>query len=161
METIYDLDTPALIVDLDVMEANLIRMQEYCNLHTLGLRPHIKTHKIPDLAKKQVDLGAVGIACQKIGEAEVMINAGLRDIMIPYNLVGKHKLERLAALARRAQITVSVDSTDVALPMGEYLHQQGLAIQTLIEVTSELDRCGVTTVAAALSLARVIDRSPG
>ena len=161
MDTIYDLDTPALIVDLDVMDANLIRMQEYCNQHTLGLRPHIKTHKIPDLAKRQMDLGAVGIACQKIGEVEVMVNAGLPDIMIPYNLVGKHKLERLAALARRAQITVSVDSTDVASPMGEYLHQQGLAIQTLIEVTSELDRCGVTTVDAALSLARAIDRSPG
>ena len=77
MDTIYDLDTPALLVDLDVMDANLIRMQEYCNQHKLGLRPHIKTHKIPALAQKQMDLGAVGIACQKIGEAEVMVDAGL------------------------------------------------------------------------------------
>lgn len=161
MDTIYDLDTPALLVDLDVMDANLIRMQEYCNQHKLGLRPHIKTHKIPALAQKQMDLGAVGIACQKIGEAEVMVDAGLLDIMIPYNLVGKHKLERLATLARQAKITVSVDSTDVALPMAKYLHQQGLVIQTVIELTSELNRCGVTTVDSALRLAQTIDRTPG
>lgn len=161
MNTIYDLDTPALIVDLDVMDANLSRMQAYCDQHGLGLRPHIKTHKIPALAQKQMDLGAVGIACQKIGEAEVMADAGMLDIMIPYNLVGRHKLERLGALARRAQITVSVDSTDVALPMGEHLHQQGLKLNTVIELTSELNRCGVTTVDAALQLAQAIDRTPG
>ena len=70
MQTIYDLDTPSLIVDLDVMEDNLARMQHYCDSHGIGLRPHIKTHKIPELAQKQLELGAVGIACQKLGEAE-------------------------------------------------------------------------------------------
>jgi D-serine deaminase-like pyridoxal phosphate-dependent protein len=161
MYTIDDLDTPSLIVDLDIMESNLARMQNYCNEHRIGLRPHIKTHKIPALAQAQMDLGAVGIACQKLGEAEVMVDAGLADIMIPYNLLGHRKLERLAALARRAQVTVSVDSMEVARPMGAYMNQQALVIKTLIELTSELNRCGVTNAESALDLARQIERTPG
>lgn len=161
MYTIDDLDTPSLIVDLDIMESNLARMQNYCNQYGIGLRPHIKTHKIPALAQAQMDLGAVGIACQKLGEAEVMADAGLLDIMIPYNILGQRKLERLAALARRAQVTVSVDSMDVARPMGAYMDQQGLVIKTVIELTSELNRCGVTNVESALVLARQIERTPG
>jgi D-serine deaminase-like pyridoxal phosphate-dependent protein len=161
MYTIHDLDTPSLIVDMDVMDANLVRLQKYCDQHGIGLRPHIKTHKIPALAQKQVDLGAVGIACQKLGEAEVMVDAGLQNIMIPYNIIGRHKLERLTELARRAQVTVSVDSMEVARPMGEYLDQQGLTVKTVIELTSELNRCGVTTAESALDLARGIHRTRG
>ena len=161
MPTINDLDTPSLIVDLDIMESNLARMQNYCNQNGIGLRPHIKTHKIPAFAQAQMDLGAVGIACQKIGEAEVMVDHGLRDIMIPYNILGQRKLERLAALARRAQVMVSIDSMDVARPMGTYMDQQGLAVKTVIELTSELNRCGVTDAHAALELAREMDRIPG
>jgi D-serine deaminase-like pyridoxal phosphate-dependent protein len=161
MSTIYDLDTPSLIVDMDVMDANLVRLQNYCDRHGLGLRPHIKTHKIPAIAQKQMDLGAVGIACQKLGEAEVMADAGLLDIMIPYNIVGQHKLERLASLARRARITVAVDSVEVARPIGESLDKQGLTVKLVIELTSELNRCGVTTVEAALALAREIDKTRG
>ena len=157
MYTIDDLDTPSLIVDLDIMESNLVRMQNYCNQYRIGLRPHIKTHKIPALAQAQMDLGAVGIACQKLGEAEVMADHGLANIMIPYNILGQRKLERLAALARGAQVTVSVDSMEVARPMGEYLDQQGLALKTLIELTSELNRCGVTNAGSALELARGIN----
>jgi D-serine deaminase-like pyridoxal phosphate-dependent protein len=161
MYTIHDLDTPSLIVDMDVMEANLVRLQNYCDQHGIGLRPHIKTHKIPALALKQMNLGAVGIACQKLGESEVMADAGLLDIMIPYNIVGQRKLERLATLARHAQITVSVDSIEVAQPIAEYLHQQGLTVKAVIELTSELNRCGVTTATAALSLAQEIDMMHG
>jgi len=161
MQTISDLDTPSLIVDLDVMDANLGRLQNYCDSHGIGLRPHIKTHKIPALAWKQMNLGAVGIACQKLGEAEVMADAGFPDIMIPYNLVGKHKLERLAALAPRARVTVSVDSLEVARPMGEYLHRRGLTVDAVIELTSELNRCGVTTPDAAVALAREIEAGEG
>jgi D-serine deaminase-like pyridoxal phosphate-dependent protein len=161
MYTIADLDTPSLIVDLDIMESNLARMQNYCNQYGIGLRPHIKTHKIPALAQAQMDLGAVGIACQKLGEAEVMADAGLPDIMIPYNILGQHKLERLAALARHTQVIVSVDSINVARPMGAHMEQQGLAIKTVIELTSELNRCGVTTAVSALELASGIDRLRG
>jgi D-serine deaminase-like pyridoxal phosphate-dependent protein len=161
MQTIFDLDTPALIVDLPVMESNLTRLQSYCDQHGIGLRPHIKTHKIPALAKKQVELGAVGIACQKLGEAEIMADAGLQDIMIPYNIVGPRKLERLADLARRAQVIVSVDSIEVAGPMGEYLGVQGLILKAVIEISSELNRCGVTDAQSALALARQINLTSG
>jgi D-serine deaminase-like pyridoxal phosphate-dependent protein len=155
------LDTPALTVDLDRMEANLRRLQDYCNAHGLGLRPHIKTHKIPALARKQMALGAVGIACQKLGEAEVMVDAGLTDILIPYNLVGRTKLERLAALARRSRLTVAVDSPEAARPMAEFLAGQGVAVGAVVELTSELERCGVTDARTALALAREIASSRG
>jgi D-serine deaminase-like pyridoxal phosphate-dependent protein len=161
MPTIYDLDTPSLIVDLDVMEANLVRLQNYCDQHRIGLRPHVKTHKIPALAHQQMKLGAVGIACQKLGEAEIMVEAGLFDIMIPYNIVGPHKLERLATLAHRAQITVAVDSPEVARPMADYLYGRGLTVDAVIELTSELNRCGVTTVEAAVALAREMEAGRG
>lgn len=161
MPTLHDLDTPSLIVDLDTMESNLLRMQKYCDEHGIGLRPHIKTHKIPYIAHKQMQLGAVGIACQKLGEAEVMADAGLLDIMIPYNLVGQHKLERLAALARRARMTVAVDSLEVARPMADFMHRQGLTVDVVIELTSELNRCGVTSPEAAVSLARAMDAASG
>ncbi len=161
MPTLNDLDTPTLTVDLDVMEANLARLQNYCKAHGLGLRPHIKTHKIPALAHKQLALGAVGIACQKLGEAEVMADAGITDILIPYNLVGQRKLERLAALARRAQMTVAVDSAEVAHPMAEHLAGEGVEVGAVIELTSELNRCGVTDARTAAALAREIAAGRG
>jgi D-serine deaminase-like pyridoxal phosphate-dependent protein len=161
MHTIHDLDTPSLVVDLDVMESNLLRLQKYCDQNKLGLRAHIKTHKIPALAQKQMELGAIGIACQKLGEAEVMSEAGLSDIMIPYNLVGRRKLERLADLVRRVRVIVSVDSLEVARPLSDYLDRQALHVPVVIELTSELNRCGVTTTSAALALARQIGQMPG
>ncbi|MFX5332295.1 alanine racemase, partial [Acinetobacter baumannii] len=91
--------TPVPVVDLDKVERNLRRMQDYCDRHGLKLRPHIKTHKLPQLAQAQVALGAIGITCQKIGEAEVMADAGLTDILISYPIVGAPKVARLAALA--------------------------------------------------------------
>src|SRR4051812_50018927 len=97
---IDDLDTPSVLIDLDRAEANLRRAQDYANEHGLRLRPHIKTHKIPEFARRQVELGAVGITCQKLGEAEVMADAGIDDILITFNLVGRANLHRLVALAR-------------------------------------------------------------
>jgi D-serine deaminase-like pyridoxal phosphate-dependent protein len=85
---IEELDTPVPVVDLDIVEHNLKKMQAYCDSHGLALRPHIKTHKIPAFAHRQVELGAKGITCQKLGEAEVMIDAGLDDVLISYPLVG-------------------------------------------------------------------------
>jgi D-serine deaminase-like pyridoxal phosphate-dependent protein len=90
-----------------------------------------------------------------------MADAGILDIMIPYNIVGQRKLERLAVLARRAQVTVSVDSVEVARPMGEYLFQQDLTVNAVIELTSELNRCGVTTPDAVVTLARQIETGGG
>src|SRR6476646_2265703 len=97
--------TPAVAIDLERVEANIARVQAACEAAGLANRPHIKTHKSPLLARMQRDAGARGIACQKLGEAEVMAAAGLDDILIAYNLLGEEKLGRLAALMRRAQVT--------------------------------------------------------
>ena len=112
--TIDDLDTPAVLIDLDRVEANLQRAQSYADAHGLQLRPHIKTHKIPALARRQVALGAVGITCQKLGEAEVMADAGIEDILLTFNLLGRAKLQRLVALARRIRLSVTLDNAVVA-----------------------------------------------
>src|SRR5258706_10355899 len=96
-----DLDTPAVVIDLDIMESNLARMAAYCRDHHLALRPHTKTHKVPELAHRQLRSGACGITVAKVGEAEVMAAAGIEDILIAYPVVGPLKVERLTRLARR------------------------------------------------------------
>ena len=95
-----DIDTPAVLVDLDVAEANIDRFQAHCDAHGLAVRPHIKTHKLPMLAKRQIKAGAIGITCQKISEAEAMIaEGGIDDVLLTYNVLGPAKLPRLRALA--------------------------------------------------------------
>lgn len=157
---VNDLDTPALVIDLDRTEANIQRLQAYCDQHGLGLRPHIKTHKIPALAHQQLRAGAVGIACQKLGEVEVMLNAGIADILIPYNLVGQAKLERLARLARQGRLTVSVDHEVVARDMSRVLAAEGARVGALIEIASTIERAGVVDVAEVVRLAQLIDDLP-
>ena len=99
---IADLETPAVVVDLDVMEQNLSRMEDYCRSNNLRLRPHTKSHKIPELAKRQLAHAAHGITVAKIGEAEVMLEAGITDMLIAYPIIGMGKAEKLAGLATRA-----------------------------------------------------------
>ena len=98
---VEDLETPVPVIDLDRVEHNLAKLQAYCDSHDLRLRPHIKAHKMRAFARRRVELGACGITCQKLGEAEVMVDAGLDDILISYPLIGPAKALRLAALARR------------------------------------------------------------
>src|SRR5947209_12360973 len=100
-----DYGTPAVVIDMDRVERNLARIQAACNEAGVANRPHIKTHKSPLLAKLQIAAGARGITCQKLGEAEVMAEAGIDDILISYNLLGKEKMARLAALQTRASMT--------------------------------------------------------
>src|SRR5919198_3808005 len=107
-------DTPVATVDLDAVERNIRRVQDYCDEHGFACRPHIKTHKVPAIAHLQIDAGAVGITCQKLGEAEVMVAAGLRDILVSFPLVGAAKADRLAALARECAVSVVGDSAAVS-----------------------------------------------
>ena len=106
---VTELETPSVIIDLDVMEGNIRRMQAYCDSLGVNLRPHIKTHKIPAIAEMQLDAGAVGIACQKLTEAEVFAQAGFDDIQISYNIVGAQKTQRLVELAKRVKVTTMAD----------------------------------------------------
>ena len=100
---VSDLETPSVLIDLDKMERNIATMQARCDELGINFRPHIKTHKIPDIARRQIEAGAVGIACQKVSEAEVFAAAGFRDVQIPYNIVGRLKTRRLAKLAQQAR----------------------------------------------------------
>ncbi len=156
-----DLDTPCAVVDLDVMENNLRRCQSYLDGHGLALRPHIKTHKIPEFAHLQLKLGAKGINCQKLGEAEVMVDAGITDILVTYNIIGQTKLDRLVALAHRADIKVVADSATVVEGLSAAMSRAGLTLPVLVECDTGANRCGVTTQAEALALAQAIDRAPG
>ena len=158
---IGQLETPVAVVDLDKLEANITRFQHYLNKHGLANRPHIKTHKIPEIAHMQLKAGAVGITCQKIGEAEVMAQAGIDDILIPYNIIGSAKLERLMHLTRRAKISVTADSDYTVGGLSEAARQEGTELPVLVEFDTGLERCGVQTPQEAAALARLIAQSPG
>src|SRR5262245_28156752 len=159
--TIDDLDTPCITIDLDAVERNLARAQDYCRRHGLVLRPHVKTHKIPELARRQIELGAVGITCQKIGEAEVMADGGINDILLTYNIVGRQKLERLTALVRRAKLTIVFDSREAADGVSAALSAACLSAGAMVECDTGAGRCGVQTPAAAAELAAETSRLPG
>ncbi len=158
---IQALDTPVAIVDLDRLEANIVRLQHYLDEHHIANRPHIKTHKIPEIAHMQVNAGAVGITCQKIGEAEVMADAGIQDIFIPYNIVGEPKLERLMGLARRVNLSVTADSEFTVRGLSAAAQRRGVELPVLVEFDTGLGRCGVQSPREAAELARTITRSPG
>ena len=160
ISTVSDLETPSVLIDLDKMEQNIAAMQKRCDDLGIHFRPHIKTHKTPDIAQRQLEAGAVGIACQKLSEAEVFADAGIRDIQIPYNIVGDSKTRRLAALAKRADVTVTVDSRAVVDGIANAIQAAGASIGVLVELVSLGERTG-TTPQAALELARRIEKSPG
>lgn len=160
---IHELDTPVLTVDLDALEANLDRYQRYFTEQGIGLRPHIKTHKTPAIAHMQMRRGAVGLACQKIGEAEIMVNNGLdQDILIPYNILGAQKLDRLMALARRTQtLTVAADSAHTVAGLSSAAHAAGITLGMLVDMEVGMKRTGVPTPQDAVALAEMVDRAPG
>ena len=154
---IHDLDTPALIVDLDIMERNLQRMADYAAAHSLRLRPHTKTHKIPALGAQQIALGAVGLTVAKSTEAEVMVNSGTSDLLIAYPVIGAQKLERIKTVAKKTKITISVDSVEVA----QQLSDAGLEVGVMAETDVGLGRVGVEPGVALVALAKAISRMPG
>jgi D-serine deaminase-like pyridoxal phosphate-dependent protein len=157
---VSEIETPAIIVDLDVMDRNLSRMAGYCREKNLKLRPHTKTHKTPELAKLQLASGACGVTVAKIGEAEVMADAGITDILIAYPVIGFGKPERLSKLAGRAKITVALDSETVARVISQELNSKGTKIDVLLEVDVGFRRCGVATAEDVLTLAQRVTELP-
>ncbi|MFZ9131813.1 MAG: alanine racemase, partial [Gemmobacter sp.] len=158
---ITDLDTPAVVVDLAILEANLARAQAHADALGLRLRPHVKTHKLPRVAQMQMALGAVGITCQKIGEAEAMADAGLADIFLPYNILGAAKRARLAALAGRVTLSVTADSAETVAGYAETFANPARPLAVLIECDTGAGRCGVQSPAEAVALAGRIAAAPG
>jgi D-serine deaminase-like pyridoxal phosphate-dependent protein len=152
--------TPAVVIDLDIVERNIARVQALCDAAGLANRPHIKTHKSPVIAAMQREAGAQGITCQKLGEAEVMAAGGLDDILISYNLLGEEKIGRLGALLRRTQVTVAADNPTVVAGLPEAGRLAGRPLPVVVECDTGRKRAGVETPAEAVALARQIAASP-
>jgi D-serine deaminase-like pyridoxal phosphate-dependent protein len=159
--TVRDLPTPFLTVDLGAVGRNIERMQRYCDDNGLELRPHVKTHKLPLIARLQLDAGANGITCQKLGEAEVMAAHGFDDILITFPLVGVGKTERLAALASDVRVAVGADSEIVARELSDALAAGGCSAGFLVDCDTGFGRTGVQTPAEAADLAELVARLPG
>ena len=153
--------TPVAVVDMDRVERNIVRVQAACDAAGLANRPHIKTHKSPVLARLQVEAGAKGITCQKLGEAEVMVDAGIDDILISYNLLGEEKMARLAALQARANMTVAADNPTVVASLTQAAAASGRPLSVVVECDTGRRRAGVEMPAEAIALAREIAASRG
>lgn len=152
-QPLADVETPALIVDLDAFERNLARMADGARAAGLALRPHAKTHKSARIAGRQIALGAVGVCCQKVGEAEAMVAGGVADVLVSNQIVGARKLRRLAALARRARIGVCVDDAGNVADLDAAAAEAGATLGVLVEIDVGAGRCGVAPGEAALRLA--------
>jgi D-serine deaminase-like pyridoxal phosphate-dependent protein len=163
--TLDAVDTPALVIDRAVVRANVAAMAAVARAGGVALRPHAKTHKLPQVARMQLDAGAVGLTVAKLGEAEVFADAGVEDLLIAYPLVGSLKLERLLALARRVpRVAVAVDAVAVAEGISRALTASGeqLHVGVRIEVDSGMHRLGVAPASPELvELAHAVDALPG
>lgn len=155
-----ELDTPALRIDIDRMERNLEEMAAAARSRGVQMRPHTKTHKMPEIARRQVELGAVGITVAKLGEAEVMARAGLRDIFVCYPLIGEIKLRRLRELAREVNMMTIVESAEGARGLSEAMSGEAKALDVLIDLEVGYGRVGVAGERAGM-LAELVDSLPG
>jgi D-serine deaminase-like pyridoxal phosphate-dependent protein len=154
---VSEIDTPALIVDLDIFERNLKRVADYARENELRLRPHAKTHKTMWIGRKQLELGAVGLTVAKVTEAEVMLGSEPRDLLLAYPILGRTKLERLMVIAKRARVTVALDSVEAARGLAEAATEE---IGVLAEVDVGLGRVGVAPGEPLVALARQIEKLP-
>ena len=155
-----DFGTPAVVIDLDVVERNIAELQKMCDDAGVANRPHIKTHKIPALAHKQLQAGAKGITCQKLGEAEIMVDAGIDDIVVSHNLIGAARSGRLAKLIARKPVKVCADNPVTLDAYAEAGRAADCVIGVLIECDTGRKRSGVETVSEVLQLAEVIKGDP-
>jgi len=155
------IDTPSLVVDLDAFEHNLRHMADFARASGIRLRPHAKTHKCPDVARLQIAAGAVGQCCQKVGEAEALVRGGIRDVLVSNEVIGESKLARLAALAHEARIGLCFDAEAPVAAASRAAMAAGVTLEGMVEIDVGMQRCGVATPAAAVTLATRIAQSPG
>src|SRR5262245_16609555 len=155
------LDTPALIVDLDVLDQNIARIATACRAAAVGWRPHTKGQKVPAIAHRLLAAGAIGITCAKLGEAEVMAAAGVRDILVANQIAGSRKIARLMELRRRADVMVAVDDPGNVAALDAAARESGVRLRVLIEVNIGLNRAGVEPGAPCLALAQTIAQHAG
>lgn len=161
MITIYDLDTPALLVDLDLVERNVADMAGRVARGGKRLRPHTKTHKTAQLARMQIGAGAAGLTVAKLAEAEALLSAGFDDFFVANEIVGAQKVARLLALSRRARLRVGVDSVEAAAPIAAAAAHEGMTVPVLIEVDTGYGRAGARSAEEALALVRFVSGTAG
>jgi len=158
---IHELETPCLVIDAEILRRNIKAMQAICNQHGCALRPHIKTHKSAEIARMQVEAGAVGITCAKISEAEVMAEGGLGDIFIAYPLIGTGKIERAIQLAKKLErLILAVDSHTGAQAFSEAALRHGIELEVRLEVDTGAKRTGLP-LEDAVDLAVAVSKLPG
>ncbi|MQW85473.1 D-TA family PLP-dependent enzyme [Sinorhizobium saheli] len=157
------IETPAVLVDIDVARRNIRLFQDYADRHGIRVRPHIKTHKLPQMAELQLDAGAIGITCQKVTEAEAMVDGSGRitDVLITYNILGEAKLARLARLNERVSLSVVADNAAVIDGLAAHFARAPRPLTVLAECNTGADRCGVATPVEAAALARRIAGAAG
>jgi D-serine deaminase-like pyridoxal phosphate-dependent protein len=157
---ISEIDTPALIVDLDALDRNIAKMAEFSRSAGVRVRPHAKTHKAPAIALRQIAQGAVGQCVQKVGEAEALVRGGITDILVSNQVVGDRKLRRLAALAQDATIALCFDAPEQIDAASRIAKDFGVELGALVEIDVGTERCGVAPGKAAATLARRIANAP-
>jgi D-serine deaminase-like pyridoxal phosphate-dependent protein len=159
-QRLEEVDTPALILELDAFEANLRALADAVRGSGVRVRTHAKTHKCPEVAKRQMALGAVGACCQKVSEAEAMVAGGIGDVLVTNEVVGAAKIERLARLAGRAKIGVCVDDAGNARDLDVAAGRAGVKLDVHVELEVGMARCGVAPGEPALALARAVTACP-
>lgn len=158
---IEKIETPALLLDMDTMEENVRLMASHFNKVKANLRPHFKAHKCTFLALKQIEAGAIGMTCAKVGEAEALVKAGVREILIANQIITRSKIERMALLARNACIIVAVDSLQNLKDISDIASAFGVEIGVLVEIDVGLGRCGVRNLDDGVRLAKEATDLPG
>src|SRR4051812_16671344 len=154
-QRLEEVDTPALILELDAFEKNLATLADAVKPHAVRVRTHAKTHKCAEIARRQVAAGAVGVCCQKVSEAEAMVEGGIADVLVSNEVVGDRKIERLAALSHRARLGVCVDDIDNV----RALAASGAKLDVYVEIDVGMGRCGVEPGNAAVALAKEIGKA--
>jgi D-serine deaminase-like pyridoxal phosphate-dependent protein len=153
--------TPALVVDLDVFEANVVAMELLLRGTGKTVRPHVKTHRTPELARRQLGGSAVGVTCATVGEAEVMVAAGLDDVFVANEVVEPTKIARLVALAHGARVGVAADAAAPVELLARAAAADGVTVDVLLDIDIGLHRCGLASATEAVELAAVVERLPG
>lgn len=159
-DTIDQIDTPALMIDLDAFDRNLRKMAAFSAAAGIRLRPHAKTHRCSIIARKQIELGSVGQCCQKVGEAEALVHGGIKDVLVTNEVLDPHKLRRLAALARHASIALCFDAPEQVHAASLAAREFDVEFGALVEIDLGMWRCGVAPGEAAADLAAMIAAAP-
>lgn len=162
MDYRVELDTPCLVVHKSILQQNIDEMAEYAAQQGISMRPHQKTHKSAEIARMQMDAGAIGVTCAKLGEAEALVDAGaVNDIFLAYQIVGPRKIARLLALMDRAKVSVAVDGVEVAQALSEACVAAGKTLDVIIEMNTGLNRAGILPGEETERLAEEITAMPG